>query len=261
MTPFLKDYMEQNITGIQWVASEAWVTASVFSGSVYIPYLGGTIGFGIRKGSIPGLNNFIQRVTPHVYPGNLLVQELWQALYGCAPVTSAQSTELPLCSGNETLLEKHAAYMNTLSPRVAYNVYKAVYAFAHSLHNLFLCQPGAGPFENSSCAQSNNILPWQLQQYLQEVEFTIDGEKVNFDHKGDSIPYYDIINWQRGTSGNIEFVPVGLFDGTRAAGQELVINEDRIMWAGHQSKASSCSNCLYTFYRCQLLKFCRSWWR
>uniref|UniRef100_A0A3B4AI13 G-protein coupled receptors family 3 profile domain-containing protein n=1 Tax=Periophthalmus magnuspinnatus TaxID=409849 RepID=A0A3B4AI13_9GOBI len=200
MTPFLRDYMEQNITGIQWVASEAWVTASVFSGSVYYPYLGGTIGFGIKTGYIPGL-------------------ELWEALYGCAPVSPSDS-DLPLCSGDETLLEKHAAYMNTSSPRVAYNVYKAVYAVAHSLHNLFLCQPG-------------------LQQYLQEVQFTINGEEVNFDLKGDSIPYYDIINWQRGASGNIEFVPVGLFDGTKAAGQELVIKEDRIVWAGHQMSVCS----------------------
>ncbi|KAK7905207.1 hypothetical protein WMY93_017814 [Mugilogobius chulae] len=243
MTPFLRDYMEQNITGIQWVASEAWITASVFSGSLYYPYLGGTIGFGIRTGYIPGLSDFLQRVTPHVYPNNPLVKELWEALYGCHSSVSFSESDLPFCSGNETLLEKHAAYMNTSSPRVAYNVYKAVYAVAHSLHNMFLCQPGQGPFENRSCAQGNDIYPWQLQQYLQDVEFIMNGEEVNFDLKGDSVPYYDIINWQRGTSGNIEFVPVGLFDGTKAAGQELVIEEDRIIWAGHQSKVpvSVCS--------------------
>lgn len=87
------------------------------------------------------------------------------------------------------------------------------------------------------------------------MKFIIAGEEVNFDLKGDSIPYYDIINWQRGTSGNIEFVNVGLFDGTKPVGEELVIQEDMIMWAGDQSEAS-CSHCVFTF-RCQLLKFCR----
>ncbi|TKS80910.1 Extracellular calcium-sensing receptor [Collichthys lucidus] len=62
----------------------------------------------------------------------------------------------------------------------------------------------------------------ELQYYLQEVTFNIGGEEVNFDLKGDSVPYYDIINWQRGTSGNTEFVDVGLFDGTKPAGEELV---------------------------------------
>uniref|UniRef100_A0A3B4ZJU3 Extracellular calcium-sensing receptor-like n=1 Tax=Stegastes partitus TaxID=144197 RepID=A0A3B4ZJU3_9TELE len=219
MTPFLRDYMAQNITGIQWVASEAWVTASVFTGSEYYPYLG---------------------VNPHNYPNNPLVQELWEALYGCSPSLSSAS-QLSPCSGQESLLEQHSAYMNTSSPRVAYNVYKAVYAVAHSLHNLLRCQPGSGPFQNNSCALSNSILPWQ------EVKFTIAEEEVNFDLKGDSIPYYDVINWQRGTSGNIEFVNVGLFDGTKPAGDELVIQEDRIMWAGHQSEVpvSVCSaSCL-----------------
>nr|XP_033953738.1 extracellular calcium-sensing receptor-like [Pseudochaenichthys georgianus] len=246
MTPFLRDYMTQNITGIQWVASEAWVTASVFTASEYYPYLGGTIGFGIRKGQISGLSDYLQTVNTQMYRNNTLVKELWEALYGCDPSLLSGSL-LPSCSGQETLLEQHSAYMNTSSPRVAYNVYKAVYAIAHSLHNLLLCQPGSGPFQNNSCAQRNNIYPWQLQHYLQEVTFNIAGEEVNFDLKGDSIPYYDILNWQRGMGGNIEFVNVGLFDGTKPAGEELLIQEDRIMWAGHQSEVpmSVCStSCL-----------------
>ncbi|KAG7520154.1 extracellular calcium-sensing receptor-like [Solea senegalensis] len=112
---------------------------------------------------------------------------------------------------------------------------------------LRIMKPGRGPFQNNSCAQSNNIQPWQLQHYLQEVNFQIAGEEVAFDAKGDSVPYYDIINWQRGTEGNIAFVNVGLFDGTKSVGEELLIQEDRIMWAGHQSEVpvSVCSaSCL-----------------
>ncbi|CAG6001854.1 unnamed protein product, partial [Menidia menidia] len=226
MTPFLRDYMIENITGIQWVASEAWITASVFTGNEYYPFLGGTIGFGIRKGHISRLSDYLLTVSPQNYPNNRLVDELWEALYGCSPFPSSAS-QLPLCTGQEMLLEQHSAYMNTSSPRVAYNVYKAVYAVAHSLHNLLLCQEGSGPFQNKSCAQPTNVLPWQ--QYLQEVTFNMAGEEVNFDLKGDSVPYYDIINWQRGTSGSIEFVTVGLFDGTKPTGDELLIQEDRIM--------------------------------
>lgn len=163
MTPFLKDYMAHNITGIQWVASEAWVTASVFTGSEYYPYLGGTIGFGISQGHIPGLGDYLERVNPKLYPNNLLVTELWEALYGCS-TTDSSASHFPPCTGQESLLEQHAAYMNTSSPRVAYNVYKAVYAIAYSLHNLLLCQPGSGPFHNNSCAQINNIQPWQVDQ-------------------------------------------------------------------------------------------------
>ncbi|KAG7497020.1 extracellular calcium-sensing receptor-like [Solea senegalensis] len=174
MTTFLRDYMTQNITGIQWVGSEAFISVSAFSEREYYPYLGGTIGFGTRKGHISRLGDFLQTVNPKRYPDNVLVHELWESLYGCSPFPSSV-TQMPPCSGQETLLEQHSAYMNTSSPRVTYNVYKAVYAIAHSLHNLLLCQPGRGPFQNKSCAQSNNIHPWQLQHYLQEVNFQIAG--------------------------------------------------------------------------------------
>ncbi|XP_060779007.1 extracellular calcium-sensing receptor-like [Neoarius graeffei] len=245
LTPFLKDYMKLNITGIQWIASEAWVTASVFTGSEYYPFLGGTIGFGIRQGYIPKMKEYIITVNPQLYPSNTLVQELWGALYGCSPLSSStRSTQLPLCTGQETLNKQHSAYMNTSSPRIAYNVYKGVYAIAHSLHNLISCKPGNGPFNNSMCADSTKVYPWQLQHYLQEVSFTISGETVNFDMNGDSIPSYDLINWQKGTAGNIELVNVGMYDGARKAGSELVIYDTAITWSRDKTEVpvSVCSN-------------------
>lgn len=170
LTPFLKDYMKLNVTGIQWIASEAWVTASVFTGSEYYPFLGGTIGFGIRQGYIPKLKDYILTVNPQVYPSNTLVQELWGALYGCSPVSSfTPSTQLPLCTGQEIPNKQHSAYLNTSSPRIAYNVYKGVYAIAYSLHNLISCKPGKGPFNNSMCADSTKVYPWQVQVVLSVV--------------------------------------------------------------------------------------------
>lgn len=117
-------------------------------------------------------------------------------------------------------------------------------------------------YQHNTCAFSMYVfiqpffIFFKLQHYIEEVKFNIAGEEVNFDLKGDSVPYYDIINWQKGTSGNIEFVNVGLFDGTKAAGEELVIYEDKLTWAGHQREAS-CSHCVFNFIRHQLLKFCR----
>ncbi|XP_057203741.1 extracellular calcium-sensing receptor-like [Triplophysa rosa] len=239
--PFLREFMIQNITGIQWIASEAWVTASILAESY--PFLHGTTGFAIRQGHIPGLEDYLKTVNPEEYPSNPQVQELWEALYGCSPSISLNS-HLPSCTGKETLREEHSAYMNTSSPRVSYNVYKAVYAFAHSLHNLIHCTPGNGLFENFSCADFNNVFPWQLQHYLQEVSFSVSGEEVNFDIKGDSIPSYDLINWQRHTNGDIQFIKVGLYDTAQHAGKELVIEEQAIMWSNQHNKVpvSVCSN-------------------
>lgn len=162
--PFLKEFSAQNITGIQWVASEAWVTASVLAETY--PFLAGTIGFAIRQGYVPGLKEYLMRVNPQVYPSNPLVQELWEALYSCTSFSSSVgSTQLPQCTGQETINKQHSAYMNTSNPRVTYNVYKAVYAIAHSLHNLFQCGSRNGPFDDSACADFNNIYSWQVKYF------------------------------------------------------------------------------------------------
>uniref|UniRef100_A0A3P8Y9R8 G-protein coupled receptors family 3 profile domain-containing protein n=1 Tax=Esox lucius TaxID=8010 RepID=A0A3P8Y9R8_ESOLU len=237
--PFLKEFVMQNITGIQWVASEAWVTANLLAETY--PFLDGTVGFAIRAGKLPGLREFLLTVNPDRYPSNPMVQELWEALYSCSPSPSLSPSRplLPPCSGQEAILDQHSAYMNTSSPRVTYNVYKAVYAIAHSMHNLLYCQPGTGPFLNHSCANSNNVYPWQLQYYLHNVSFSVSGEEVNFDQNGDTTPSYDLINWQRGEDGIPRFVTVGMYDGTKDSGKELVIQEEKIMWEGHQSKVVS----------------------
>ncbi|MBN3310458.1 CASR protein, partial [Amia calva] len=240
--PLLKEYANQNMTGIQWIASEAWVTASLFAHSDFYPSLGGTIGFAVRQGQIPGLRDYLVKVHPSVYPGNSLVQELWSSVFGCSLLPSNSSdgagAGLPPCTGNESLEDQQSIYLDTSSLRVSYNVYKAVYAIAHSLHNLITCEPGKGPFKDFTCADASNIEPWQLQVYLQEVSFTNLGEEINFDDNGDPIPSYDVINWQRGTDGNIKFVTVGLYDASKDAEKCLSVEEEAIIWNGLPNKAS-----------------------
>ena len=44
----------------------------------------------------------------------------------------------------------------------------------------------------------------QLLRYLKMVNFTNQfGEKVHFDHNGEPVPLYDIINWQKDSRGEI----------------------------------------------------------
>ncbi|XP_041125864.1 extracellular calcium-sensing receptor-like [Polyodon spathula] len=226
LSTLLTDYVKQNITGIQWIASEAWITASVFSSREFYPSLGGTIGFAIHRGEIPGLKDFLLQVHPSLYPDNALVKDLWSTIFGCtfqpSNTTDQSVRQLPLCTGEESLEEKYSEYTDVSSLRFSYNVYKAVYAFAHSLHNLLNCEPGKGPFDNFKCADISNIEPFQLQHYIQEVSFTMLGEQINFDNNGDTPASYDLINWQRDTDGTIRFVTVGLYDVSKGVGKELV---------------------------------------
>lgn len=65
------------MTGRQWIASEAWTSATVLQTPHLIPYLGGTLGIAIRRGEMPGLRDFLLQIHPEqndVQNGNNMVQ-------------------------------------------------------------------------------------------------------------------------------------------------------------------------------------------
>lgn len=58
--------VRQNVSGLQWIASEAWTVAAVLQTSELMPYLGGTLGIAIRRGEIPGLRDFLLGLRPDI---------------------------------------------------------------------------------------------------------------------------------------------------------------------------------------------------
>ena len=71
------------MTGIQWVASEAWVTASLLTSPHFHPLLEGTLGFSFPGVRIPGLKEFLLSVRPSPKPGMEFVNMFWEELFGC----------------------------------------------------------------------------------------------------------------------------------------------------------------------------------
>ncbi|XP_038672191.1 extracellular calcium-sensing receptor-like [Scyliorhinus canicula] len=247
----IKELGLRNITDIQLIASEAWVTSSLIWTKESQEILTGTIGFGIRRAEIPGLREFLVKLHPSTSPDNPFVEEFWQEIFGCKlksrDQTSGQNNWLfsnKPCTGSESLNSSENIYTDVSQLRVSYNVYKAVYAVAHAIHNLQSCENGKGPFINKTCGQKSNIVPWQLLHYLKEVKFTNKfGEEISFDSNGDPIASYDLINWQRRVDGTVDFVKVGLYDAALPEEKSLVLDESAIFWHGDQNSVplSVCS--------------------
>ncbi|XP_053356904.1 extracellular calcium-sensing receptor-like [Clarias gariepinus] len=86
--PLMKEVAKQNITGIQWVGSEAWVTADSLSTPEMFKYFGGTIGFVVRKMAIPKLAPVLKNISPYNDFGSFFVSDFWEALIGCRPPSS-----------------------------------------------------------------------------------------------------------------------------------------------------------------------------
>uniref|UniRef100_A0A3Q3MNP5 Olfactory receptor C family, u1 n=1 Tax=Mastacembelus armatus TaxID=205130 RepID=A0A3Q3MNP5_9TELE len=134
----------RNVTGIQWVASEAWVTARLLTSPRFHPLLEGTLGFSFPGVTIPGLKEFLLSVRPSPEPGMEFINMFWEELFGCRIEFGEYKTaaENPLCTGFEDLRNTESSYTDVSPVRISYNVYKAVYAIAHALHTLMNCDSG-----------------------------------------------------------------------------------------------------------------------
>ncbi|XP_038671370.1 extracellular calcium-sensing receptor-like [Scyliorhinus canicula] len=244
MEVLIKEIIRQNVTGIQWIGSEAWAATLVVPAAESKRFLSGTIGIAIRKVDIRGLKQFLMQVHPSLYPGNLLVKEFWETTFGCILNNTGNKTDgtpsdpgIHECTGREDLQTVHNSFTDVSQYRVEYNVYKATYAIAHALHNMLSCKSRTELFSNNSCTKDLNFEPWQLLHHMKTLNFiTKMGEKVNFDENGDPVPTYDIINWQTNAFGDTEIVDVGHYDGSAPAGQEFLINEVAMVWSGGQIK-------------------------
>ncbi|XP_006011732.1 extracellular calcium-sensing receptor-like [Latimeria chalumnae] len=249
MAFLMKEILKQNITGRQWLGSEAWVTGTQLATKESYGVLSGTIGFAIRKSVIPGLKEFLLKVSPFKTPFNSLLNEFWENVFNCKMpengTTRVNTTVNTLqCTGLEKLQDVNNPYTDISQLRISNTVYKAVYAIAHSLHNMITCENGNGPFENKSCPNKARIEPWQLQSYVKKVNFiSKTGDKVYFDEKGDPSASYDLVNWQITKEGKVEFVTIGYYDASAPAGHQFVIEKKKVVWAsGHsQMPDSVCS--------------------
>lgn len=166
MRNILREVQRRNISGLQWIASEAWATARTLR-KKYGDLLKGTIGFAIRKADvIPGLKQHLLTSLrpPYIYESDIFA-EFWEDTFNCQLKESANSDRFP-CKGTEDLNDVYSSYSDVTQLRVSYNVYKAVYLVAHALQDMSDCIVGQGPLPNGTCADPKKFKPWQVRQIL-----------------------------------------------------------------------------------------------
>ncbi|KAI7790182.1 putative extracellular calcium-sensing receptor [Triplophysa rosa] len=99
--PFLKLIAQENITGLQWVASESWITSRVIAETKEFSFLTGAVGFAN-----------LMTVQPHQEPKNELLKEFWETAFQCSFRNTGSGT--PVCTGSEHLTELQNEYTDML---------------------------------------------------------------------------------------------------------------------------------------------------
>ncbi|ROL42274.1 Extracellular calcium-sensing receptor [Anabarilius grahami] len=207
MKSLLEQLTIQNITGLQMIGVEAWITAKSLMTPNSFRVLGGSLGFAVKKIQIEGFADYAMKA-------------FWQTAFPCS------SNDEVNCSRYQDLFVVKNYNEDVPEQRFLSHVYKAVYAVAHSLHSLLKCKEQAG------CEKGLTIQPQQVVESLKKVNFTVKtGDHVWFDGTGGAIAQYEIVNWQKKSDGSLQFKPVGYYDASLPPDQRFVINTKNIIWA------------------------------
>ncbi|XP_053278667.1 extracellular calcium-sensing receptor-like [Pleuronectes platessa] len=234
---------KQNITGLQFVGSEAWITDHSLTDSEGHSILEGSLGFVASRAEIPGLGEHLRRLHPSQFPHSQFVRDFWEETFDCSLNESADTQRKP-CSGSESLQNVESQFTDVSELRFTNNVYKSVYAAAHALDNLIKCEDGKGPFASGSCADPEHIQPWQVVQYLSTVNFTTgEGERVYFDKNGDSPARYELINLQTANKGTMKGVTVGRYDASLPESHQFIMNNVPVVWGNGLTEEAPVSVC------------------
>uniref|UniRef100_A0A674P2R4 Extracellular calcium-sensing receptor-like n=1 Tax=Takifugu rubripes TaxID=31033 RepID=A0A674P2R4_TAKRU len=229
---------QHNLTGYQWVGSESWIFDSHTAAMDVHHILDGAVGLSIPKAHVTGMKEFILDVKPLNSSIEELFREFWEALFDCKFEDSVSTTteNQRECSGHEDLAGVKNTFTDMSLMPIFYNIYKEVYAVAHALHDILSC--------NNTCNKTAQLDPFTILQHIKKIRFkTKEGDEVYFNENGDPPAKYEIINWQPTENGNVEFVPVGLYDASLPADRQLTLTNRTLVWAqnSEQVPVSVCS--------------------
>lgn len=142
MNNLLEQMSLRNITGRQFIGVEAWITADSLITPTSFSVLGGSLGFAVQKANISGLEDF-------------LVKDFWETKFQCNETNN--EIILNSCKENQDLAVLRNYDDDVAELRYSSNIYKAIYAVAHSLHSILKCSHSKG------CKKALEVKPWEVK--------------------------------------------------------------------------------------------------
>ncbi|XP_033487580.2 extracellular calcium-sensing receptor-like [Epinephelus lanceolatus] len=233
----IHEMSHHNLTGYQWVGTEAWIFDPQTAAMDKHHILDGAIGLSIPKAHVSGMREFMLDVKPLSSSGDEVFTEFWEKLFSCKFKQSKSSAENQReCTGHEDLTGVQNSFTDMSPMPIFNNIYKGVYAVAHALHRILCC--------NKTCNNKVALDPFTILQHIKIIHFkTKEGDEVYFNENGDPAAKYEIINWQPTENGIVDFVTVGFYDASLPADKQLNLQNKSLIWANNsqQVPVSVCS--------------------
>ncbi|XP_040590025.1 vomeronasal type-2 receptor 116-like [Mesocricetus auratus] len=221
-------YIKQKfLTWKVWVLNSNWDNTS-FNDNFLLDSMHGALIFSHNHEKIINFTNFIEAANPFKYPKDIFLHVLWNLFFKCSFLRK-DCKIVENCKPNASLEFLPGKLFDMAMSEESYNVYTAVYAVAHSLHEMMLNRVQFHALEKG---REKAFSPWQLHPFIKNIQaFNHTGYQVLLNWKRKSHEEYDILNFWNFPKGLGLNVKVGTFSTNAPKGQKLSLSSHMIQWA------------------------------
>uniref|UniRef100_A0A8C7R7S3 Taste receptor, type 1, member 2, tandem duplicate 2 n=2 Tax=Oncorhynchus mykiss TaxID=8022 RepID=A0A8C7R7S3_ONCMY len=214
---FIKSAIKHNIHSKVWIAGDSWSLNKNLPRLSGIKAIGTIIGITETVMPLPGFKDFVY---------------LSQTQRNNRPSTCEQTPSRQTCNqACDLCSDVSPEEIIGENPSYSFATYSAIYAMAHALHNLLLC-------DIKGCSDNVTVYPFMLLRELKRSNFTILNRHIEFDSNGDpTSTSYAIVFWNQ--SGQAE--KVGSYETDPTLDVPFSINNTQIHWYADQVPVARCS--------------------
>ncbi|XP_028630511.1 vomeronasal type-2 receptor 116-like [Grammomys surdaster] len=222
-----------------------WVSVSQFdmitkTGDFLLNSIHGTLIFSHQHSEIPGFKQFMQTAYPLNYSNDISFANMWWTYFKCS-LPPPNCITLKNCT-TETLFKWISVpHLGMSMSETCFSLYNAVYAVAHSLHEMHLQQADTFSENDEKLLEFN---PWKMFSFLKTIQFenpVRDLVNMNQNRKLDTD--YDIFYIMDFLDRYGLKMKIGRFSGHFPNGEQLFLSDEMIEWTADIKKtlASKCS--------------------
>ncbi|XP_030050810.1 vomeronasal type-2 receptor 26-like [Microcaecilia unicolor] len=198
------------------------------------------LAFLIHEKTIPSFLKFIHETDPNLFPFMGFSRYWWTSLCQEKCLKSVPQ----LCKKNSNLPTSGISHCSVHNFALNYNIYNAVYALAHALHDMTMSSSESESMRSKDTLGFQDYLPWKLHRYLKKVHFkNVVGEEMFFDEKRNLPTGYDIKNLVFLPNGTVNYNMIGHYNSHAPPGQDFIVHAKEIVWESSNTQTPPQSKC------------------
>ncbi|XP_077169369.1 vomeronasal type-2 receptor 26-like [Paroedura picta] len=228
----ISEGITKKFMGILWIMTAHWDFSSQtelrgFDMNIFQ----GALSFTIHSNQVQDFTKFLRRVCPHLQQEDGFIRVFWEQAFNCVLSNSDENKgRNDACTGEERLDSLPGIIFEMTMTGQSYSIYNAVYAIAHTLHQISSSRQKRRAMESRRWDLSN-LQPWKFHPFLRSISFNnTAGDLIFFNENGEIAAGFDIINWVTLPNKTFIRVKVGRMDPQVLPGSEFTINEEAITW-------------------------------